>query len=523
MGRLRTTARLNRIANVVTRRHFTSSLAPAVLTRAQSRRRPNLLFLIADDHAGYVMGCDGNARALTPNLDRLAAGGTRFAAHHCNSPVCTPSRQSLLTGQMPHMAGVTQLRTALDPAKPNFAKQLKAAGYQTAVFGKMHFNRPAAPGLHGFDVMMTEAEIGRAWQKEVRPPALPADIRTKPLPWRPFQTPAREWLNAATLPYPRKDEDMRGTFIARQSMKYLDEAAASNQPFALWCSLQEPHSPFDFPVEDRTLLDPNKFDVPRVGAEDAWQVPLIFRDLTREEKQGIIAAYYTSAAFMDRNFGRVLQKLRDLRLDENTLIVYTADHGYCLGHHGRFEKHCGYDSALRVPLILSQPGRIRPGVVNDFTEHLDLAPTLLELLDAPPLSVRHGQSLAPYFSGKRPAKPRTHIVSEYLENEEVFVRTNRWKLIHSTGKRVREDGYKTDNPTPGRYTKLYDLAKDPGEFSDVSAANPKVVADLQKTILDRFRETHPEREKEPSQSGVIGALEFYLPPRDGAPPAEAKA
>ncbi len=204
--------------------------------------------------------------------------------------------------------------------------------------------------------MMTEGEITRAWQKEVRPDPVPADIRTKPLPWRPFATPAGQWLNGDNLPFPRTDDEMRGTYIARQSMKYLDEAAAAGQPFALWCSLQEPHSPFDFPIEDRALMDPKKFAVPRVGPEDAWQVPLIFRDLSPEAKQGIIAAYYTSAAFMDRNFGRVLKKLRDLRLDENTLIVYTADHGYCLGQHGRFEKHCGYDSALRVPLIM-QPAR----------------------------------------------------------------------------------------------------------------------------------------------------------------------
>ncbi len=511
----------NTIGRVITRRAFASSLAPAVCRSAPSRR-PNLLFLIADDHAGYVMGCDGSAHAHTPNLDRLAAAGARFAAHYCNSPVCTPARQSLLTGQMPHAAGVTQLRTALDPSKPTFARQLRAAGYQTAVFGKMHFNRPAAPGLHGFDVMMTEGEITRAWQQEVRPSPVPADIRTKPLPWRPFAVPAREWLNGDKLPYPRRDEEMRGTYIARQSIRYLEEAAASNRQFALWCSLQEPHSPFDFPIEDRALIDPKQMTVPRTGPADAWQIPLIFRDLTPAEKQGIIAAYHTSVAFMDRNFGRVLQKLRDLRLDENTLIVYTADHGYCLGHHGRFEKHCGYDAALRVPLIMSLPGRIKPGVVSDFTEHLDLAPTILGLLDAPPLAVQHGQSLAPYLAGRRPANARTHIVSEYLENEEVFVRTRRWKLIHSTGKRAREDGYKTDNPTPGRYTKLYDLANDPDEFTDVSGSNPKVVAQLQQVALDRFRATHPERDKEPSRAGAVAALEFYLPPRDNAAPAEAR-
>ena len=137
------------------------------------QRKPNFLFLIADDHAGYVLGSDGNRRVLTPNLDRLATEGTRFAQHYCNSPVCTPSRQSLFTGQLPHMAGVTRLPTPLSPDKPTLAKQFKKAGYQTAVFGKMHLNKPGAPGLHGFDLMMTEREIRQAWMREVRFTLLP--------------------------------------------------------------------------------------------------------------------------------------------------------------------------------------------------------------------------------------------------------------------------------------------------------------------------------------------------------------
>ncbi|HEV1286218.1 MAG TPA: sulfatase-like hydrolase/transferase, partial [Bryobacteraceae bacterium] len=146
----------------ITRRAILSGAA-ASLAGAQPRRKPNFLFILADDHAGYVLGCDGNPLARTPNLDRFAAGSVRFAAHHCNSPVCTPSRQSFLTGQLPHAAGVTVLSTPLAPDKPTLAKQFQKAGYRTAVFGKMHFNRPAEPGLHGFDVMMTEDEITRSW------------------------------------------------------------------------------------------------------------------------------------------------------------------------------------------------------------------------------------------------------------------------------------------------------------------------------------------------------------------------
>ncbi|MGC8793446.1 MAG: sulfatase family protein, partial [Bryobacteraceae bacterium] len=151
---------------MLTRRRLLAGAPSLVASRAQ---RPNFLFLISDDHAGYVLGVEGDRLARTPNLDRLAREGVRFARHYCNAPVCTPSRQSLLTGQMPHAAGVTVLRTPLDPGKPTLAKQLRAAGYRTAVFGKMHFNRPPEPGQHGFDVVMTEGAIRKAWSAEVRP------------------------------------------------------------------------------------------------------------------------------------------------------------------------------------------------------------------------------------------------------------------------------------------------------------------------------------------------------------------
>lgn len=502
-----------------TRRSFLGSAA--AVAGAQTRKRPNFLFLIADDHAGYVMGADGNRQALTPNLDRLASEGTRFAAHHCNSPVCTPSRQSFLTGQMPSMVGVTRLATPLDPEKPTIAKQLKKAGYRTGVIGKMHFNRPASPGLHGFDYMMTERELADAWTAAVKPRPIPDEIRTKPV-WRPFRDPARIWLNAEKLPFPRYEEEMKAAHQVRLAEQFLDDN--KDQPWALWVSFMEPHSPFDFPVEDRSRIDAKGFQAPRVGPEDAWQIPKIFRGLTEDEKRGIIAAYYTSTNYLDRNLGRVLDKLRKLKLDDNTLVVYTADHGYDLGHHGRFEKHCGYDPALRVPLILRFPGKVRQGVVRDFTEHIDLAPTILDLLNADPVPVQHGRSLRPYTEGKK-AEARDHIVSQYLENEEAYIRTKKWKFIYCSGKRARTDGYDIDTPTPGRYVRLYDLEKDAGEFTDVAKGNPKVVEQLENQLLERFRKTHPETGSEPGNLGREDALDWYVRPRDlagtGGAPAKA--
>jgi arylsulfatase A-like enzyme len=498
---------------MITRRTLLEAVAGAGVAAAQTQRRsrPNFLFLIADDHAGYVLGANGNPRAETPNFNRLASEGTRFSQHFCNAPVCTPSRQSFFTGQMPHMAGVTVLRTPLSLDKPTIAKQLKKAGYTTAVFGKMHFNRAAFPGMHGFDYPLTEREAQKAWSKIAPSKTPPPDIRTKPQ-WRPFRDPARIWLNAEKLPFPRYYEDMKGTFLANHACRFLDEH--KDKPFALWVSLHEPHSPFDFPIEDRTHFGPSRFPVPKVGPEDAWQIPLIFRDLTAEEKQGIIAAYYTSVRFLDRNMGVVLDHLRKLNLDEDTFVIYMADHGYSLGQHGRFEKHCGYDPAMSVPLIMRWPGRIRSGVVTDLTEHIDVTPTIFDMLSVDPLPILHGQSLRPYLEGKRAGSPRDHVFTEYLENEEAFIRTEQYKFIFCSGKRVRQDGYKTDNPTPGRYIRLYDLKNDPGEFTDVAAKHPDVVAKLKSLMLDRFRKTHPDAEKEPPRLSMDEAIEYYLPPRD---------
>ena len=215
-----------------------AAVAAASLVRSRVAyardRKPNLLYILADDHAGYMLGADGNQRASTPNLDRLASQGTRFARNYCNSPVCTPSRQSFLTGQLPHSSGVTVLETPLAEDKPTLAKQLDASGYEPAVFGKMHFNVPGKPGLHGFKVACTEDVTHRDWLEAVGPWPDYSDILTKPKQWRPFRDPARIWLDADKLPFARNYEQMEGTWIASQASKYIHEH--KDDPFALWVS-----------------------------------------------------------------------------------------------------------------------------------------------------------------------------------------------------------------------------------------------------------------------------------------------
>ena len=490
-------------------------MAGAAASCKSTGRRPNLLFLISDDHRYDVMGAAGNRLARTPNLDRLAREGTRFSHHYVNYPMCTPSRQSVLTGLLPHAAGVTTLRTALEEDKPTLAEQLKAAGYHTAAFGKMHFNRQPSPGMHGFDIAMADGAMQKAWRDEVQGREVEPGVETKPQ-WKPFRDPARIWLNADKLPYPRYGDDMPGTYLSRKAVEFLEQDHA--QPFAAWVSYREPHSPFDFPIEFRDLFEAAKFDVPRVGPEDAWQIPLVFRDLSDDDKRGIIAAYYTSVAFMDRNAGLVVDALKRLGLDDNTLVVYWGDNGYSLGEHGRFEKHCFYEHSMRVPLMMRFPGRIRSGAVVDaLTESVDITATILDVLGVDRLPAMHGRSLIPYLEGKQPPNPRDHVFSEYLRNEEACIRTNRWKLIYCTGKRRRADGYETEKPTPGRYLRLFDMEKDPGEFTDVASDHPEVVKELKDLLLKHYRDTHPEAGQEPASLTAEDALDWYLRPRDEAP------
>jgi arylsulfatase A-like enzyme len=217
---------------------------------------------------------------------------------------------------------------------------------------------------------------------------------------------------------------------------------------------------------------------------------------------------------VDRNIGRVLDALRRLHLEEDTFVVYMADHGYCLGQHGRFEKHCGYEPALRVPLMMSYPGKAREGTIHDLTEHVDVPATIVDMMELEPLPMMHGRSLRPYLERGRADSPRDHIFSEYLENEEAYIKTPEWKYILCSGKRARKDGYETANPTPGRYRRLYDLRRDPGEFLDVAAAHPEMAAKFEGLMLGRFRATHPDVEKEPPSLSREEAIEFYLSPRD---------
>ncbi len=502
-------------------RHFAGAAALIAVVAgfvggASGAERPNVLLILGDDHAAYALGAFGNPHARTPNLDRLAGEGALFQRAYCNSPVCTASRQSLLTGRYPHSIRTTLLATPLPDEEITLAEVLRDAGYETGAIGKMHFNS----GLrHGFDVRLDLEE--HRWSLVGRPRGfLPPETETLGH-WRPFKDPAAVWLNGSCLPYAARADDMAGRYFAEEAARSIRRPRS--RPFFLVASFYEPHSPFHFPIESAGRLDPQSIQIPQVGRGDGPQVPLIFRGLSVEEKKRIAAAYYTSVEFLDSNIGIVLDALNRSGAAEDTLVIYAGDHGYLLGHHGRFEKHCFFEEAVRAPLIVRWPRRVAAGQLRpELIELVDLFPTVVEACGAALPPDRHGRSLLGLFepvggasaASQARAGAREHVVSFYHENEEAMVRAGRWKLIASSGKRAREDGYRTENPTPGRWRRLYDIEMDPLELRDLAAEPVRAgtIDELERILLETFESTAPASGKAPPGLARLEALDWYLVP-----------
>jgi len=480
-----------------------------VAQQLSAAERPNVLWICADDHAAYVLGADGNHQVRTPRLDRLAAEGTRFSHAYCNSPVCTASRQSFLTGRYPHSTGVTLLKTALAESEMTLAEMLRDAGYHTSAIGKMHFNSPLS---HGFERRVDMPDYQKWLAARQREP-LPADVAILPA-WKPFKDPARIWLNSFVRPYGAHDADMAGTFFATQAAQQLN--TAGDDPFFLMVSFYEPHSPFQFPVEYRGRHDPSQMSRYEPGPDDAAQIPAIFRDLTPAEKQGIAAAYYTSVEFLDKNVGLVLDALEASGHARDTLVIYTGDHGYMLGQHGRFEKHCCFEPAIRAPLVLRLPGRVRAeNVTPALVELIDVVPTILEFCQVSVPTAVQGRSLCRVLDGTTAAH-RDCVFVEYAENEEAAIRTDRWKLIYSTGRRERQDGYATGLPLPGKTGRLFDMQEDPQELVNL-ASRPEhagLVAELTGRLAEHMRSIQREPVELADGADADTILAVCLPPHD---------
>jgi choline-sulfatase len=466
------------------------------------------LIVIGDDHAGGTLGIDGDPRRATPRLDQLARQGVRFDRAYCNAPVCTASRQSLITGRLPHAVGVTQLATPLPPRAVTLGDWLGSLGYHTAAYGKMHFNDHED---HGF----AERLDSRDWRQYLR--RHPPKGGDKRKPWKPLVDPASVWLNAACEPAGLPDESMESSYYAQRAAEFLRRQRNRPEPFLLVVGFYDPHSPFRFPNDWPKRYRPVEFDVPALSELDRREQPAVFSSLSGDQVRGIQAAYYTSLSFVDQNVGRILDALDGTGQADDTIVVYLGDNGYMRGHHGRFEKHCLYEPAVRVPLIVRWPKNLpEDRQVTAMVELLDLFPTLMDLghLPAPPLL--QGKSMAPLLKAEPGISGRDLVFSEYLENEEAMIRSDQYKLIVGTGRRERKDGYETGRPMIGPYEHLFDLQADPGETTDL-ASRPifaPVRDRLRRSLYERAVSTRDGVLAVPPGLSELEALYWCLVPRD---------
>ncbi len=479
--------------------------------------RPNLLLIVADDHAAWTLGTDGDPRRATPNLDALARQGTYFRRAYCNSPLCTPSRQSLITGRLPHAIGVTQLATRLSDEVLTLGEWLHDLEFDTAAIGKMHFN---GSSKHGFSTQIDTP----AWEVSLRDHSPRGGDHRRP--WRPILDPARDWLNADARPMGLPPDSMRSTFFVDRAIEFLKEKRT--RPFALVVSFYEPHSPFHFPDGWARRFRAGQFSVFPISEQDRRQQPEIFASLSDDDVKGIQAAYFTSLSFVDSRIGRLIEALDHLGLSRNTLVVYVGDNGYMLGQHGRFEKHCFFEQAVRIPMIMRWPGHVESGrSVTELVEMVDVMPTVLHLMGLPVPPDLQGIDLVPLLKKKPGAKAHDVVFSEYLENEEAMVRSARYKLIVCTGFRLREDGYRPAEPwrRPGPYQRLYDEVADPEETTDLSEdpAHASVKQELLERMYERMTATREGLEPIPARLSHLEAIHWCLVPRDRRePPAPVK-
>ncbi len=467
---------------------------------------PNLLLIVADDFRGGILGVDGDPRKATPRLDRLASQGVRFTRAYCNSPLCTASRASFITGKLPHNVGVTRLLSAMPLDAVTLGGWLSDLGYNTAAYGKMHFN---SGSRHGFGELLDTDD----WKRHLKAhPPEEGDRRRK---WRPFQDPPEAWLNAEVRPAGLPESAMESRFYSDRAAEFFK--ANRSRPFGLVVSFYDPHAPFQFPDAWPATFRPDQFPDPRLTEADKAEQPAIFRRLSPEQFRGVAASYYSSVSFVDAQIGRVLDALDAEGLSDETIVVFLGDNGYMLGEHGRLEKHCSYEPSVLVPLLVRWPGHVPAGrVVPDLVELIDVMPTMLDLAGLPLPPGLDGQSLAGLALGTPGARGREVAYSEYTENEEAMARDDRYKLVVSTGRRRRLDGYATGGPLPGPSTRLYDTRDDPGETRDL-AADPGL-ARVRDALLDAMRSravSGPGR-RVPPPPGLAGidALHWSLVPQD---------
>ena len=382
-------------------------------------KRPNILLIYTDQQRWDAMGANGNTDIQTPNLDRLANEGINFDHYFVQNPVCMPSRVSFLTGQYPSTLGITHMGVPVPEDFVTLPKLLHNLGYHSANIGKLHFlphanrdHREIHPD-YGFDHLEISDEPGcyedayRAWVRLEAPDQLDhLSLGLPPLAehWHQMMG-VKDGVHHPDERFPKhpiafrgKDEYTHTAWVASRSIQYMAERASEGSPFLCIAGIYSPHSPWVAPQRFLDLYDPDLMTLPSFPLEvDEKRNENHYGDRElRLARQG----YYGMVSEVDHHVGRMLDALDELDIADETIVVFTSDHGEWLGEHLRYGKsYPGHDCVSRVPLLMRVPGKESGRRVSSIVEGVDVLPTLLEACGVPTPSHLQGQSLYPVFSG----------------------------------------------------------------------------------------------------------------------------
>ncbi len=466
------------------------------------KKRPNLLFILTDDQGAWAMHCAGNTDIQTPNLDRLAAQGTRFDNFFCASPVCSPARASILTGRIPSQHGVHDwIRSgSLDKKAlgehqdhPYFASEdvpiqylegmttypdlLAQNGYTCALAGKWHLGDSMQP-QHGFSHWYTIGRGGCLYNQ--------ADVIE----------------NGALHFESRYITDL----ITEHALDYLDEFAGREEPFYVSVHYTAPHDPWDEDQHPKEYIDLYR-DCAFTATPDEPLHPNRIPTApggTGEERKRLLRGYYAAVSAMDAGVGRLLDRLEQLGVAEDTLVIFTADNGMNMGHHGIWGKGNGtfpfnlFDTAVKVPFIARWPGHILADrVTHSMCSHYDIIQTLNELLDlgASLPEDLPGRSFANVLVKGDDTDNHVVILDEYGSSR--MIRNQEWKYIHRY---------------PYGPHELYHLTEDPGEKENL-AGKPEY-AEIQARLLGKLQNwyyTYADPAVDGSREAVTGFGQMRRP------------
>ena len=399
---------------------------------------PNILLIQADQLAPQFLPPYGHEVVQAPNLSQLADEGVVFDAAYCNSPLCAPSRFSMMTGRLPTRIDAFDNASQLNSEIPTFAHYLSDLGYQTALAGKMHFIGPDQ--LHGYDQRLTTDVYPSdfTWTPDWNDP-------TRLLDWYHNMDVVRasgECLRCSNLDF---DEE-----VAFASNRWLYDMAKREEqtPWMLTVSFIQPHDPYLARPEYLARYKKSAIDPPRLSRDDVFDDPHSARlrasyqnedePVTLEETLAARRSYYASISYVDDRIGEIRQTLKETGYADNTIILFTADHGDMLGERGMWFKMSWFDYSARVPLIVHNPSRFGAARTDAAVSLVDLLPTFVELAGFDPSEIiatpYEGESLVAHLVGE---PGRDQAVGEYLAEGTAYpsfmIRRGGMKFISTEG------------------------------------------------------------------------------------------